>query len=155
MPASNDSGGMIPLEKIVVLSQISLFSMLKTEIIQRISEMAHEENYLDGEILFSEGDIGNKLFLIVSGEIKIIKQKQDGSKISISTWKKTDFLGELSLFDAKTRTATAHCVGSCTFLVIGHKEMERLLHEYPAISFAFIKVLINRMREMVLQQESK
>ncbi len=155
MPPPNESGGMIPLEKIVVLSKISLFSMLKTEIIQMISKIAHEETYADGDILFSKGDIGNRLFLIVSGEIKIITTKEDGSEMYIATWKENDFLGELSLFDAKTRTATARCIGSCTFLVIGHEDMERLIRDYPAISLAFLKVLISRMREMVLSQNSE
>ena len=60
-------------------------------------------------------------------------------------------LGELSLFDAETRTATVRCEVSCIFLVIERADMEQLAHEYPAIAFGFIKVLISRMRDMIDQ----
>ncbi len=142
---------MIPLEKIIVLNKVPLFSMLKTEDIHMISTIATEEAYEDGHILFYEGDIGDRLFIVVSGNVLIIKNK-NGIETQLATLKENDFLGELSLFDAETRTATARCSGRCTFLVIERNDMEQLAHEYPAIAFGFIKVLISRMRDMLLNK---
>jgi len=139
---------MIPLEKIIVLSKVPLFSMLKTEEIFRISTIATEESYEDGHVLFHEGDIGDRLYIVVSGEVLILK-RQENSEKHLVTLKENDFLGELSLFDAETRTATARCHGHCRFLVIDRNDMEQLAHEYPAIAFGFIKVLISRMRGMI------
>jgi CRP/FNR family transcriptional regulator len=137
---------MIPLEKIIVLNQVPLFSALKIEDIHKISTITTEETYEDGHILFHEGDIGDSLFIVVSGEVKIIKQDVDQP---IAILNQNDFLGELSLFDAETRTATACCHGECTFLVIEHDDIEQLAHEFPEIAFGFIKVLISRMRNML------
>jgi CRP/FNR family cyclic AMP-dependent transcriptional regulator len=145
---------MIPLEKIIVLNKVSLFSKLKTEDIHMISTIASEEIYEDGHILFYEGDIGDRLFIIVEGEVLILTKNQDGTEKHIVTLKEYEFLGELSLFDAETRTATARCHGLCTFLVIERKDMEQLAHEYPAIAFSFIKMLISRMRGMVLDNKT-
>ena len=142
---------MIPLEKIIVLNKVPLFSMLKTEDIHMISTIATEEAYEDGHILFYEGDIGDRLFIVVSGNVLIIKNK-NGIETQLAILKENDFLGELSLFDAETRTATARCSGRCTFLVIERNDMEQLAHEYPAIAFGFIKVLISRMRDMLLNK---
>jgi CRP/FNR family transcriptional regulator len=142
---------MIPLEKIIVLNKVPLFSMLKTEDIHMISTIATEEAYEDGHILFYEGDIGDRLFIVVSGSVVILKNKH-GVETPLATLKENDFLGELSLFDAETRTATARCSGRCTFLVIERNDMEQLAHEYPAIAFGFIKVLISRMRDMLLNK---
>jgi CRP/FNR family transcriptional regulator len=142
---------MIPLEKIIVLNKVPLFSMLKTEDIHMISTIATEEAYEDGHILFYEGDIGDRLFIVVSGSVVILKNKND-VETQLATLKENDFLGELSLFDAETRTATARCSGRCTFLVIERNDMEQLAHEYPAIAFGFIKVLISRMRDMLLNK---
>ncbi|EIJ41960.1 cyclic nucleotide-binding protein [Beggiatoa alba B18LD] len=139
---------MIPLEKIIVLSKVPLFSTLKTEDIHRISTIASEEAYEDGHTLFYEGDIGDRLYIVVTGQVTILKSK-GGIEIPIATLKENDFLGELALFDAETRTATARCSGSSTFLVIDRNDMEQLAHEYPAIAFGFIKVLISRMRGML------
>lgn len=139
---------MIPLEKIIVLNKVPLFSMLKTEDIHMISTIASEEAYEDGHVLFKEGDVGDKLFIVVSGKVMILKE-QNGEQKHLATLKENDFLGELALFDAETRTATAMCDGPCTFLVIERNDMEQLAHEYPAIAFGFIKVLISRMRGMI------
>lgn len=144
---------MIPLEKIIVLNKVPLFSALKTEDIHMISTIASEEAYEDGHTLFYEGDVGDKLFIVVSGNVQILKN-QDGVEKPIVTLKENNFLGELALFDAETRTATARCVGPCTFLVIERNDMEQLAHEYPAIAFGFIKVLISRMRGMVLDKKN-
>lgn len=144
---------MIPLEKIIVLNKVPLFSALKTEDIHMISTIASEEAHEDGHILFREGDVGDKLFIVVSGNVLILKNK-DGVETPIITLKENNFLGELALFDAETRTATARCVGSCTFLVIERNDMEQLAHEYPAIAFGFIKVLISRMRDMLLNRKN-
>jgi len=142
---------MIPLEKIIVLSKVPLFSMLKTEEIYRISTIATEEAYEDGHTLFHEGDIGDRLYIVVSGEVLILKN-QEGTEKHLVTLKENDFLGELSLFDAETRTATARCRSHCRFLVIDRNDMEQLAYEYPAIAFGFIKVLISRMRGMISKQ---
>ncbi len=139
---------MIPLEKIIVLNKVPLFSMLKTEDIHKISGIAVEEAYEAGHILFHEGDVGDKLFIVVSGSVQVLKEK-DGEEIPIVTLHENDFLGELALFDAETRTATVRCASSCIFLVIERNDMEQLAHEYPAIAFGFIKVLISRMRNMI------
>ncbi len=144
---------MIPLEKIIVLNKVPLFSALKTEDIHMISTISSEEAYEDGHTLFYEGDVGDKLFIVVSGNVQILKN-QDGVEKPIVTLKENNFLGELALFDAETRTATARCVGPCTFLVIERNDMEQLAHEYPAIAFGFIKVLISRMRGMVLDKKN-
>ncbi len=144
---------MIPLEKIIVLNKVPLFSALKTEDIHMISTIASEEAYEDGHTLFYEGDVGDKLFIVVSGNVQILKN-QGGVETAIVTLKENNFLGELALFDAETRTATARCIGPCTFLVIERNDMEQLAHEYPAIAFGFIKVLISRMRGMVLDKKN-
>jgi len=140
---------MIPLEKIIVLNKVPLFSALKTEDIHMISTIASEEAYEDGHTLFYEGDVGDKLFIVVSGEVMILKKHKDGEEKHLATLAENDFLGELALFDAETRTATARCSTPCTFLVIERNDMEQLALEYPAIAFGFIKVLISRMRGMI------
>jgi CRP/FNR family transcriptional regulator, cyclic AMP receptor protein len=139
---------MIPLEKIIVLNKVPLFAMLKTEDLHMISTIATEEAYEGGHVLFYEGDVGDKLFIIVSGAVTILKNK-DGVEIPLVTLKENEILGELALFDAETRTATARCTGPCTFLVIERNDIEQLAHEYPAIAFGFIKALMSRMRGMI------
>lgn len=144
---------MIPLEKIIVLNRVPLFAALQVEEIHKISSIAVEEAHPDCHVLFKEGDVGDRLYIVVTGKVQILIDK-DGEEIHIATLKENDVLGELALFDAETRTATARCEGACTFLVIERNDMEQLVHEYPAIAFGFIKVLISRMRAMLNEERS-
>jgi len=141
---------MIPLEKIIVLSQVALFSRLKTEELNTISTIAIERSCEDGDTLFSKDEMADKLFIVVSGEVMIFKE---GQEKPIATVKENDFVGELSLFNAGPHITSARCSGKGTFLIIKHKDMERLIDEYPAIAVGLIKVLISRMRDMIESQK--
>jgi CRP/FNR family transcriptional regulator, cyclic AMP receptor protein len=140
---------LIPLEKMIVLNKVPLFAALRTEDIHNIAAIAIEEVYENGHTLFHEGDVGDRLYIVVSGAVHILRSDKKGGENHIATLKNNDVLGELSLFDAETRTATARCAAPCSFLVLERNDMEQLAHEYPAIAFGFIKVLISRMREMI------
>jgi len=152
MPEQNQSAAMIPLEKVIILSKVALFSMLKTETIQTISKMTREKNYLDGEFLFSQGKTGDSLFIIVSGKVVIFRTTEKGEEKHIATLKENDFIGELSLFDAKTHTASARCLEQSKFLVIGRDDIEGLIYQHPKIALGFLKALIARMRGMIIRQ---
>ncbi len=152
MPEQNQSATMIPLEKVIILSKVALFSMLKTETIQTISKMTSEKNYSDGELLFSQGKTGHSLFIIVSGKVVIFRTTETGKEKHITTLKENDFLGELSLFDAKIHTASARCLEQSKFLVIGRDDIEGLVYQHPKIALSFLKALISRMRGMIIRQ---
>ncbi len=152
MAEQNQSAAMIPLEKVIILSKVALFSMLKTEIIQTISKMTREKNYSDGEILFSQNQTGDSLFIIVSGKVVIFRTTENGEEKHIVTLKENEFIGELSLFDAKTHTASARCLEQSKFLVIGRDDIEGLIYQHPKIALGFLKALIARMRGMIIRQ---
>jgi len=149
MPEPNQSAAMIPLEKVIILSKVALFSMLKTEIIQTISKMTYEKNYSDGELLFSQGKTGDNLFILVSGKVVIFRTTETGKEKHIATLKENDFIGELSLFDATAHIASARCLEPSKFLIIGHDDIEGLIYQHPKIALSFLKALINRMRGMI------
>jgi CRP/FNR family transcriptional regulator len=148
----NQSVTMIPLEKMIVLSKVALFSMLKTETIQTISKMTREKNYLVNTLLFSQNETCESLFIIVSGEVVIFRTTEKGEEKHIATLKENDFLGELSLFDAKAHTASARCLKQSKFLVIGRDEIEGLIYQHPKITLGFLQALISRMRAMIITQ---
>ena len=139
---------MIPLEKIIVLNKVPLFSNLKTDDLFVVSTIAEEEAHEHGHILFYKGDIGDSLFVIVTGKVEILAT----DNTVIATLGENDFLGDLALFDLETRTATARCCGNCLLLVISREDIEQLAHEYPAILVGFIKVLNQRLRLMIAEQ---
>jgi CRP/FNR family transcriptional regulator len=143
---------MIPLEKIVVLHRIPLFSGLKTEDLHTISTIALEEKHEENHVLFREGESGDRLFIVVSGIVQILKDQSDGTTICVASARENQFVGELAVFDEETRTATVRCETKCTFLVLQREDVERLALEYPTIALGFIKALSQKMRTLLAQQ---
>ena len=75
------------------------------------------EAYADGECIFEEGDVGRDLYIVQSGEVKILKKVQS-QNIEIATFTKGDFFGDMALLQSIPRYAGAYASGSETRLLI-------------------------------------
>ena len=77
--------------------------------------LAKEMDTIDvrkGEIVFSEGEPGDSLYIVLSGKLKVGRRAADGRQNLIAVMGPSDMVGELSLFDPGPRTATATACGS-------------------------------------------
>ena len=104
-----------------------------------------------GDTLFTEGDNGTRLYIILSGEVDIRKHTGDKeSGHTITSVGAGNMLGELSLVDGKPYSATAVAAEPVSLLVLSHEDLDSLLNEYPAISLqilnAIAKVMAQRLR---------
>ena len=121
-------------------------------VIVKHREYVKNKIYQTGDKTYQTGD----KVIIEVGSLKdygiILKKNQVGEEIPIVTLEENEFVGELSLFDTKARLTSVRCSGECTFLVITHNDIERLIHESPTIALSFIKALISRMRCIILKQ---
>lgn len=91
-----------------------------------------------GEILVSEGESGNSLFVLASGSVRVYARDEEGRNHQIRVLKPPQFFGEVSLFDGSARTATVVAATSCellrldraTLALIGtkHPDLPRALH---------------------------
>ena len=76
------------------LQRIPLFENLPDDDLDHLNEIFTEESLSAGELLFSEGEIGNKAYVITSGEIDILKDT-DGKKVLLATLKTGEVIGEM------------------------------------------------------------
>lgn len=137
---------MLPFEKILVLNRISLFENLRTDALQIISVIAEEEDFEAGETLFLEGEYGEKLYVLVRGQVDLLSKRGQQIK-KLLTLSDGEILGEMALFGEGTRSATAICYSNCSFLSIDKKEFSELIYQYPDISLGIITQLSKRLRE--------
>ncbi len=81
-----------------------------------------------GQVLFSEGDKANNVYLILSGKAKVYKEDTDGNEIELATLGKGSFFGEMALFDKGIRSAAVKSLEECNFCVIeGDKFLDVVL----------------------------
>ncbi len=100
------------------------------------------ETYKNGEIIFDEGDAGNKMYVIEKGKIKIIGPS---NKVLI-TYKEGDFFGEIVVFSGTTRSAKAVAVGKTSLIPLTEETLVSQTLKKPEISIALLKTLSKRLR---------
>jgi CRP/FNR family transcriptional regulator, cyclic AMP receptor protein len=101
-----------------------------------------------GERLFSEGDPGDKLYIILSGKIKLTKAAPDGRENLLSVHGPGEMFGELSLFDPIPRTSSATAVTSAVLAGIAHDDLRSWLSTRPEVAMHLLQALAQRLRRI-------
>ncbi len=123
-----------PTEKVDLeksLQAIPLFKSLGKRDISNLTRIIHNRNYLAGEYIFYQGDPGIGLYLIREGEVSISREGNEKDKISLATFSKGDFFGELALIDGETRSASAIANTDTRLAVIFKPDLDEFIDKYP------------------------
>jgi len=96
------------------------------------------------DTIFSQGDAGKDVMYIQKGTVKLSVVSKTGKEAVVAMLKPGDFVGEGALAGQPVRIATATAVAPVTLLVIGLKEMIRVLHDEHAFSDRFISYMVGR-----------
>jgi signal transduction histidine kinase len=97
----------------------------------RWSEYAEVLEYEPGEYVFKEGDPGNELYLVISGQVAIIKDAEGAAPLVLSYCTADQIFGEVSLLQYGPRTASAMVVENTRMIGISRKEFWNLFHDKP------------------------
>ncbi|MFA5919328.1 MAG: Crp/Fnr family transcriptional regulator [Candidatus Nanopelagicaceae bacterium] len=99
-----------------------------------------------GATLFSEGDEGHHLYVIIEGKLKLGTSSGDGRENLLSILGPGEMFGELSLFDAGPRTATATAVTDVRLLSLGHDQVIPWVTRHPQVALDLLERLAQRLR---------
>ncbi len=99
-----------------------------------------------GQAVFHEGELGDRLYVIDSGAVKLGRRSPDGRENLLSVLGPGEMFGELSLFDPGPRTATASAVSDTVLLELSHDDLIVWLERYPAVAQHLLEALARRLR---------
>lgn len=99
-----------------------------------------------GSTLFSEGDQGDHLYVIIEGKLKLGTSSGDGRENLLSILGPGEMFGELSLFDAGPRTSTATAVTDVRLLSLGHNQVIPWVTAHPQVALDLLERLAQRLR---------
>jgi CRP-like cAMP-binding protein len=102
--------------------------------------------YAPGEKIFEQGELGTEMFIILDGDVEIVKHINEESHV-LSHLEKGDFFGEMALLENVPRTADAIAVGEVKTLVINGSRFDEMLHKNPEIAVRIIRKYSKRLRE--------
>ena len=99
-----------------------------------------------GDVLFHEGEPGDRLYVIREGKVKLGTRSGDGRENLLAVLGPGEMIGELSLFDPGPRTATATAVSDSVVLEMGHHDLQTWLAATPAVAEHLLQALARRLR---------
>ena len=140
-----------PADVASALSRIRLFEGIAPAGLQQIAAIAREESYRVGDVVFHEGEPGDKLYLILEGKVRISRQLSGMGEEALAILGVGEAFGEMSLIDDTPRSADARAHEAVKLLVITREAFEDLLFIHKDLAFEilwnFIKTLSARLRE--------
>jgi CRP-like cAMP-binding protein len=129
-------------EKRAHLAAVPLFRGSDVEIIDRLAESTAEFTFEAGSPIVKQGQVGNGLYLIVSGGASIVAGSDEIARLGPG-----EFFGELSVIDQQPRTASAYAIGETVCLALASWDLVALLEQQPGLAMNMLKELAGRLRK--------
>ncbi len=113
--------------------------------LQLLATFSEEERYEGGSIIFREGEVGDRLYVVLDGKVRISKFIPGIGEEALAIFDKGEFFGEMALIDSAPRSADAKAhEGPATVLAIDRKTLDEILRMDPRAAYQFLS-LLNRL----------
>ena len=99
-----------------------------------------------GEVIFSEGDDSREMFVVLEGQVEIVKKSPLGIPVRLAAISRGEFLGEMSLLESLPRSATARAVNEVKLLAIQPGGFLLKIRRDPTFAFEIMQSLSRRIR---------
>ena len=129
-----------------VLAHAGLFQGVAPEAREALASALQYSDYTRGEAVFTEGEQGDTLFIVLTGKVKVGRRAADGRENMLSVMGPSDMFGELSLFDPGPRTATATVLTDARLASLAHSALRPWINDRPEIAEQLLRVLARRLR---------
>lgn len=103
------------------------------------------ETFQSGETIFEEGDVGRDLYIVQSGEVKILKTL-NGQKIELAKFQKGDFFGDMALLQSIPRYAGAYASGETRLLILRPAGFLLKIRRDPTFAFEMLQQMSMRVK---------
>ena len=127
------------------LRQVGLFGAVSDDVLQFLSSklvVVHPES---GDVVFHEGDPARDMFVVMSGEMEVLKKSQHGVEARVALLGPGDWFGEMSILDVQPRSATVRVLAPSRVLRIAASDLDAL-YRHDVKAYAII--VLNVAREL-------
>lgn len=140
-PAIKERGKMLAVEKMLVLKGVDLFSSVRVEYLASAAASAAEVRLAAGQPLFSEGDFGTALFVVVSGRLEVVANGKRIAELG-----EREVVGEMAALDPEPRSATVRAMEESLLLKLTSEDLDVLMSEDVEVARGIIHTLCRRLR---------
>ena len=132
-------------ETLVFLRNVQCFAELDESSLLVVNDVIQPVEFEDGEIICTEGEIGDRMYIIESGDVAVLKHPQDGESIEVTVLSRGDIAGEMGLFGHKKRSATLQTRGRAKAWAIDYSSFEDLLERHGSIARGLLSYLCRHL----------
>ena len=129
------------------LRAIPLFANLREGDVARLATAARERSFPRNSVIVFEDDPGSALYVVVTGQVKVVLTAEDGREVILSVRDRGDFFGEMALIDDEPRSAHVIALEDSRLLVLRREDFQRCLSEIPEIAIGMLRALVSRLRQ--------
>ena len=137
-----------------VISNIPLFKGLPENQLEKIKKIAVKKNFKKGELIFSEGDVGNGFYIVAQGRIKIYKISMEGKEQILHIFGSGEPFGEVPVFSGGVFPANAQVIEKCSLVFFPRKAFIQFISENIPVVLDMLSVLSMRLRQFTVQVEN-
>jgi len=135
------------VDSVTLLRQVYLFQHLDDTALNAVAAQSREVAFKKNAIVMTEGDVGESMYVIKSGSVKVFVSDTDGKELILYHQDTGSVVGDIALLDDAPRSASVTAMESTTALMISKQRFLDLLREHPDLSIGVIRSLTQRLRE--------
>jgi len=139
----------IPLiDKIVHLGKIDLFADLCIDELAAVAALTEVASTKKGETLFREGERGDALYVLLSGEVSVVKHCDSDEPVELDRVDSGEPVGEMAIFGDHLRSSTIQATAPAQLLTLHKRQFETIVREHPQVGLHACRVLSRRLRRL-------
>ena len=128
-----------------LLRDIGLFGALPEEVLARLTQTLKVVQVTAGATLFREGEDGRAMYVVLRGEVEVLKRSHRGTDARVAVLGPGDWFGEMSIVDVQPRSASVVALAPSSLLTISTSDLDQLYrHDLKAYSI----IVLNLAREL-------
>src|SRR6188768_1720265 len=127
-------------DRTMALKAVPFFTLLSDRELDVIRAVASEKSYPKNAVVLTEGEMGDSLYMIQSGKVKVFIGDEEGREIILKILGPGDLFGEMSMIDKQPRSASVTTIEGSTFLVLTHAAFEKCVEQAPRIGTMVMQI---------------
>ena len=128
------------------LRAVELFRDLDDGTLTELAGLSERRQLQRGDMLFTENDEPNELFVVLSGRLAMVNRSIDGRESVVALMEKGDLFGEMPLFDGRKRSTDGRSLEPSEVIAIPYEPVKQLYNDRPTLLWRAVELLANRLR---------
>ena len=130
------------------LAEVELFGLLDETELAELAAVIDHKMAEAGEVIFRAGDLGDALYIVKTGEIELFVKDTTGQKIVLTVAEKNDLFGELSMLDARPRSATSQALVDSELFMLDRDDLLLLFKKQPDSALNMLAAMSGMLRKV-------